>query len=112
MKEELPGATRRRIASKLTNEINNSRSQNKNSINGTKLRDAVLRRPEAVNGVRKEINSKVKTNLMEGNTLTTKGIPTSVIATTKTPVLRRGEPAKKKFWDSHPRSSSKPGVCK
>lgn len=95
MKEELPGATRRRIASKLTNEINNSRSQNKNSINGTKLRDAVLRRPEAVNGVRKEINSKVKTNLMEGNTLTTKGIPTSVIATTKTPVLRRGEPAKK-----------------
>lgn len=92
MKEELPGDTRRRKGSKLANEINNSRSQNKNSINGTKLRDAVLRRPEGVNGVRKEINTKVKTNFMEG---TTKGIPTSVIATTKTPVLRRSEPAKK-----------------
>lgn len=95
MKEELPGATRRGIASKLANEINNSRSQNKNSINGTKLRDVVPRRPEAVNGVRKEINTKVKTNLIEGNTLTTKGIPTSVVATTKTPVHRRGEPGKK-----------------
>lgn len=96
MKEELPGDTRRRKGSKLANEINNSRSQNKNSINGTKLRDAVLRRPEPVNGVRKEINTKVKTNFMEGNTLTTKGIPTSVIAPSKTPVLRRSEPAKKK----------------
>jgi len=95
MKEELPGATRRGIASKLANEINNSRSQNKNSINGAKLRDAVLRRPEAVNGVRKEINTKVKTNLIEGNTLTTNAIPTSVVATTKTPVHRRGEPGKK-----------------
>lgn len=95
MKEELPGATRRGIASKLANEINNSRSQNKNSVNGTKLRDVVPRRPEAVNGVRKEINTKVKTNLIEGNTLTTKGIPTSAVVTTKTPVHRRGEPGKK-----------------